>query len=196
MKEESAETESERGSEATKFPPILITRYWIKSSRRGKRLEGVAKSTKFTTVRMEDGRGRASGTRGIPKSELYSAAVRVRVRRPSFQFKSSKKFPRASYSSPAFRTVFKSTTKRQDRKGILEEKHSRSHICYRGFGENGERERERDRDDMEEEEPLQPFLRRRQRRLSVRNERSRQRRQRPRRTTPTKEERKGKSGPK
>ena len=138
MKEESAETESERGSEATKFPPILITRYWIKSSRREREErrghEGVAKSTKFTTVRMEE-----DGADGRARHSPVGIIQRRPVSRPSFQFKSSKKFPRASYSSPAFRTVFKSTTKRQDRKDIREEKHSRSHICYRGFGEIGER---------------------------------------------------------
>ena len=117
------------------------------------------------------------------------------VRRPSFQFKSSKKFPRASYSSPVPRLFAPCLSPQQSatiEKAFLKNTLERTYVIV-NLAKTKKGEREREWDDMEEEEPLQPFLRR-QRRLSVRNERSRQRRQRPRRTTPTKKKRK--SGPK
>ena len=81
VKEESAERE-----EATKFPPILITRYWIKSSRREREErrghEGVAKSTKFTTVRMEGGRA----SERCARHSQVGIIQRRPVRHPSFQF--------------------------------------------------------------------------------------------------------------
>ena len=106
---------AEGGEQVSSHPhhEILDKKFSERRERR-KGHEGVTKSSKFTTVWMDGAEEGAGGAGeqcelGIPKLELYSPV------RPSFEFKSSKKFPRASYSYPAFhglsiRTVFKSAS--------------------------------------------------------------------------------------